>query len=112
MAAFPYDVSLDQCLSACVNDPQRCAGVVHGFVGGRDILTCELYERVDLPKGVQYNYALNTYVLRVSMPCMVELEQPLPPFQTRPVDFQVRLRKQIRQRINSSPNPFNWGRKK
>uniref|UniRef100_A0A915B3S3 Apple domain-containing protein n=1 Tax=Parascaris univalens TaxID=6257 RepID=A0A915B3S3_PARUN len=54
----------DDCLSTCLHD-SHCNGVMYGFVGGHQVIACELY---DSPQTVQLIYApySNMFLLKDS----------------------------------------------
>ncbi|VDK52598.1 unnamed protein product [Anisakis simplex] len=51
----PYDSSEESCLATCLQNSQ-CQGVVFGIVGGRDVFTCEFYDK-------QFNDELNDQLI-------------------------------------------------
>lgn len=57
-----YEATEDSCLAMCQNE-QRCRLVVYGYVGGREVFTCELYEEVNM-KSPLYTPYTNIYIKR------------------------------------------------
>ncbi|KHN72955.1 hypothetical protein Tcan_07084 [Toxocara canis] len=70
-----FNSTENDCLSTCLHDT-RCKGVMYGFVGGHQVIACELY---DSPQTIQLIYApySNMFVLRGSS-CEHAYEKILP----------------------------------
>ncbi|KAF7639891.1 Apple domain-containing protein [Meloidogyne graminicola] len=60
VAINSYEATEDRCLAACQND-QNCKAVVYGYIGGRDVFTCELYSEANV-KSPLYTPFTNIYI--------------------------------------------------
>jgi len=64
VAINSYEATEDRCLAACQND-QNCKAVVYGYIGGRDVFTCELYSESNV-KSPLYTPFTNIYIKKRS----------------------------------------------
>ncbi|KAE9416503.1 hypothetical protein Angca_001126, partial [Angiostrongylus cantonensis] len=61
MAVDGYDTTEDRCLATCRRD-KRCHAAVYGMIGGRQVFTCEFYEKIDSRNSPFYTPFVNVYI--------------------------------------------------
>ncbi|KAH7729598.1 Protein Y37A1B.7 [Aphelenchoides avenae] len=106
VAAKPYDITEDKCLSLCMDDSD-CKVAVYGYVGGRNIFACELYDEINARSPI-YTPFTNMYIKRVTK-CAKKAPRYFPPLQTVEGDESTVARKSRYLKLQQKLNPFNFG---
>uniref|UniRef100_A0A915EEU1 Apple domain-containing protein n=1 Tax=Ditylenchus dipsaci TaxID=166011 RepID=A0A915EEU1_9BILA len=106
VARNPYDSTEDRCLATCNVEPE-CKLAVYGFVGGRQVFTCELYDQVNVNKPI-YTPFTNIYLKRPTR-CTSKFANAFYPLSTVEGDETVIARKSRYVKLNERQNPFNFG---
>ncbi|KAI1724914.1 hypothetical protein Ddc_06187 [Ditylenchus destructor] len=102
----PYESTEDRCLATCKADPE-CKMVVYGFVGGRQVFTCELYDQVNVKNPI-YAPFTNIYLKRGPI-CNSKFANTFYPLQVVDGDETVIARKSRYVKLSQRQNPFNFG---
>ncbi|KAI6229275.1 hypothetical protein M3Y95_00513900 [Aphelenchoides besseyi] len=105
--ANPYDVTEDNCLAGCLKDSE-CKAAVYGYVGGRNVFTCEYYNKMSIQEAI-YAPFTNIYLKR-----MTECKKHFLHYAQidgEADDQTVLARKQRYLKVHEGRNPFNFGRK-
>uniref|UniRef100_A0A1I8AXZ1 Apple domain-containing protein n=1 Tax=Meloidogyne hapla TaxID=6305 RepID=A0A1I8AXZ1_MELHA len=105
MAINSYEATEDRCLAACQND-QNCKAVVYGYIGGRDVFTCELYSEANV-KSPLYTPFTNIYIKKRSECRKSALGYEA--LDMTDVDERVAARKQRYLRLYTKFNFFGFG---
>nr|CAD2180410.1 unnamed protein product [Meloidogyne enterolobii] len=105
VAINSYEATEDRCLAACQND-QNCKAVVYGYIGGRDVFTCELYSESNV-KSPLYTPFTNIYIKKRSECRKSALGYEA--LDMTDVDERVAARKQRYLRLYTKFNFFGFG---
>jgi len=96
--------TLDQCLTLCWYDRQRCRSIVYGIVGGNAGIICELYNASGISDNLDYHWAMDYYEPALNWPCNATFYPPQDVQVQSPEPGRARFRKEFANR----PNP-NYG---
>ncbi|KAI6233896.1 hypothetical protein M3Y99_00859200 [Aphelenchoides fujianensis] len=105
--ANAYDVTEDTCLAGCLKEDD-CKAAVYGYVGGRNVFTCEYYNKISVQDPIYAPYT-NIYLKRPT-----ECKKQYLHYKTiegEADDQTVVARKQRFRKVHERQNPFNFGRK-
>ncbi|VDO56677.1 unnamed protein product [Onchocerca flexuosa] len=85
----------------------RCKGVVYGLIGGRDVFTCELYEKTTLNELI-YTPNINIYLPKRKSDCKANFDHIQNLAISEPEE-KISKRKANYLALLEHPNPFAYG---
>ncbi|VDK88845.1 unnamed protein product [Onchocerca ochengi] len=106
VAKDSYSSTEDQCLVTCFKDT-RCKAVVYGLIGGRDVFTCEFYEKTTVNELI-YTPNINIYLPKRKSDCKVYFDHIQTLTMSRPQE-EIMKRKANYLALLEHQNPFAIG---